>query len=128
MKERLEDILSRGDSGTLMNDANEALEEVVRGVLENGGKGEVTLKIKIASTKHEYVEIVPELNKKVPQPARRSDLYFGNIENGDISRNSPSQPDLPNTRDQNTQAPEHEEPERGEVDSDGVIHTFTPKA
>lgn len=109
MKEKLEDILSRGDSGVLMNDANEQLQEVVKAVLDNGGKGSVTLKINIARVKNEAIEIVPELTSKIPAPSRMPDLYFGDAANGDVSRKHPGQPDLPNT-----DTKEH-------VDEDGVV-------
>lgn len=114
-EESVQSLLETADQGSLLEDADKHLRELIEAVTRNGGKGEITIKIKVAEIKgKDAVAVTPELSLKKPAPARLPKPYYVTAEHG-LSRKHGSQPSMPGL-----------EPDE-QVDEDGVVTKLRQK-
>ena len=87
------DMIKEFAHGSTNRAATEALRNVVRACVENGGKGSVTLKL-VIDTKAGVAEIKAKLGVSKPEPALPGG-HFYYTENGDLVDEDPRQLKLP---------------------------------
>jgi hypothetical protein len=96
--------LKRLNGGKLAFDLEQAMDEVLRGVLATGAKGEVHLKLKVemgeSDANFASVSVCGEVKNKVPRAARNKQThYVQGMHSPDamlsLTRRDPSQPPLP---------------------------------
>lgn len=91
----LADLMTRLGKGRLLADGGEALTEIVSAVKELGGKGELTIKIRVKRVPNTESVLVfeYEVNGKAPKSRPSSTcLYAG--DDGSLTPNDPNQREL----------------------------------
>ena len=79
--------------GDLVQRADAELNELMQAIRENGGKGELTLKMPFKVNDAGQIECVPTLTVKKPQRPMGTGIFFVTDE-GRLSRRDPAQMDL----------------------------------
>ena len=87
-------IIREADRKKLVDDAEDALEQIRAAIDAHGGSGEVTIKLKVKKKGDAFI-FGSELKFNIPQPPRVESIFFFNDEAGEFSRKDPRQPDLP---------------------------------
>lgn len=87
-------IIREADRKKLVDDAQEALDDIRAAIEAHGGTGELVIKLKVKKKGDAFI-FGSELKHTVPQPPRVESIFFFNEEQGEFSRNDPRQPDLP---------------------------------
>ena len=72
---------------------DEALEELVKGVVENGGTGKLTLTINVKAQGDGQLLYKAAVKTDVPRPGVPDSIFFGD-EDGKLSRSDPRQMDI----------------------------------
>lgn len=85
--------------GRILHQADEKIMEVVKGVKENGGTGEVTIKLKFKLNARGEMNVKPNVSAKVPQPNEPEALFFVDEDNDRLTREDPKQPEFEETKD-----------------------------
>jgi hypothetical protein len=81
--------------GVLHDRLSEKLAEIVQAVVETGKKGSLTLKLDISLNKDgETLTVSDSVTAKVPDHDTKPSIFYADG-NGNLSRNNPSQPELP---------------------------------
>lgn len=87
-------VLNQLRRGAAVVDASEGLAEVVKAVRKTGKKGKLTITITVVPlNKGAAVDIVDEVNTKLPKPNMGSSLFFAD-DDGALMRNDPRQGEL----------------------------------
>ena len=87
----LQNIIAEADRGQLLEDAEAAIEEIIKALEEQSDRnGELTIKIKF-KTKNGAVQVMPELAHKLSKPERLPTVMFISA-GGELSRRDPRQP------------------------------------
>ena len=87
-------VLTQLRRGSAVVDASEGLAEMVKAVRETGKKGKLTITITVVPlNKGDAVDLVDEVNVKLPKPNRGSSLFFS-ADDGTLLRNDPRQGEL----------------------------------
>lgn len=102
-KADLVNILGNLGGGQSIHQLNDALGDVVEGVMETGKKGEFSLKLTFTKNGDIGLKVDDSHNAKVPQPTMGSTLFFVD-ENNNMVRRDPRQREL------FKEAPRHREP------------------
>lgn len=90
------DVLHELDSGTVHQQLDDMLHEVVRAVQDTKKAGSVSLKIDVKLNERGTMLVVKgTVSSKIPRTAAESTLFFG-TEHGDLSRDDPKQMNLRN--------------------------------
>lgn len=87
---KFSDFLNDHRGGALDIDLAEKLDEVVDAVLRTGKAGDVTLKLKVAKNGDMMVQIIDDVNGKIPVLAEGR-LYFRGVD-GRLTRDNPMAP------------------------------------
>ena len=93
------EVLRTVDKGNLLHDLEDALSQVVQGILEHGKKGEISLKMSLSHDRQtDTMKIIAEVKKKVPVKDKRGSLFFV-TPGGTLTRDNPRQREMfdPNT-------------------------------
>lgn len=83
-------IVSELGAGELLIKSSDELRRLIRGVLDTGKKGEITLTIKAEMSSNGVVELIPVLKNKVPEQPFAPNIFFATT-SGDLSRDQPNQ-------------------------------------
>jgi hypothetical protein len=86
-------LIREADRGQLLDDAEQALQEIVNAIEMHGGAGEMTFKFKVKKKGDAYL-IGSEMKHSVPQPPRVEALFFFDADEGELTRKDPRQPQL----------------------------------
>lgn len=114
-------MLQELNGGRVMGDLNQSLSEVLAGVVSTGGKGEVTLKLKVEFEEENgqncAVAVQGEVKHKVPRASKPKQTHYVKGLSSDsgllsLSRRDPSQPTLPGMPEEDGEA----EPQRRTVE------------
>lgn len=89
----ISEVIRTGRTGTIDALAAEMLAEVVRGVLETGGKGSLTLKFSVSKNGDNQIMIDVKPTKNVPLADLGSIMMFADSE-GRLTRNDTRQEEL----------------------------------
>lgn len=79
--------------GELLGECDRKLSELVGAIHETGGKGEITIKLKLDTNKAGQIECNPAVQVKKPSRALGTGIYFATDE-GRLSRRDPNQLDI----------------------------------
>lgn len=89
-------VLAQLEKGSLANQATEALEQIVAGVVSIGKAGSLTLKLTVrpAAKRSDMVVIESAITVRAPEPDRPGSFFFA-TDDGGLAREDPNQPLLP---------------------------------
>lgn len=79
--------------GELLNRGDDALTEVITALRENGGSGEVTVKLPFKVNKAGQLECTPSVTTKLPSRPMGTGIYFA-ADSGRLTRRDPRQMDI----------------------------------
>lgn len=79
--------------GAFLVESSSKLMEVVAAVHENGGKGEITIKLKISKSGNSMVKIDSDVSSKKPKPAKLPTVLYSS-EDGQLLQYDPRQGQL----------------------------------
>ena len=91
---QIADVLRQLAGGSVYDDANAKLAEIVEAVKETRKAGELTIKLKISPNGDGSVKVHEDVKAKVPELSRGDTVFFV-TSGGILSRNDPRQGDLP---------------------------------
>lgn len=86
-------LITEHRGGDLELAASEKLRLIIAALREYGGKGELTVKLKLSLTPHGMIEIEPTITAKAPEPDLKPSVFYL-TENGELSRRDPGQMDI----------------------------------
>jgi len=86
-------LLQAHRRGELVREADDLLAEMISAIKENGGKGDLTLKLSVKMNEAEQLEITPTLKMNKPRKALSVGIFYVSDE-GKLSRRDPRQDDM----------------------------------
>lgn len=86
-------MLTEYRRGELEADLSRRLDAVLEALAEHGGKGEVSLKIRLQKTKHGALDVTATPSHRIPEPKMAPALFFQDAD-GNLVRNDPNQMDI----------------------------------
>lgn len=92
------DTLRQIRFGELQDELTEQLNALTTACTKSGRAGELVLKIKLKPGKGGQVEVLDDLNVKMPKPERGTSIFFATPE-GNLQREDPRQMELPELRE-----------------------------
>jgi len=93
MGKSLIQIIREADRKKLVDDAEDALEQIRAAIDQYGGTGDITIKLKVKKKGDAFL-FLSELKFSVPQPPRVESIFFFDEESEEFSRKDPRQPEL----------------------------------
>lgn len=91
---QLQTILSNLSRGRVENDIDTKIMEVIKGVRETGGKGEIDIKLKFTLSQHGEMLVSAIPKAKVPPAVIPPSIFFIDADNDLLMREDPKQPEL----------------------------------
>lgn len=79
--------------GTLIEQLDTALTDVLTAMNETGGDGSITLTLPLKRNKGGQIECTPKVESKRPRPAVGTGIYYA-TEDGRLTRSDPGQMDM----------------------------------
>lgn len=86
-------ILREADRKKLLDDAQDALDQIRAAIETHGGSGDITIKLKVKKKGDAFI-FGSELKFSVPQPPRVESIFFFDESENDFTRKDPRQPEL----------------------------------
>lgn len=88
------DVLGAVEGGSLFNQLNDALQDLVVAVTETRKVGEISVTLKISPNGETAVSITGAIKAKVPEPNKGITIFYADG-GGNLLRRDPRQPELP---------------------------------
>ena len=79
--------------GELLRQGDQQLSEVIAAMAENGGDGELTIKLPFKLNKGGQIECTPKITSKIPQRPMGTGIFFAD-DDGRLTRRDPNQLDI----------------------------------
>jgi hypothetical protein len=88
------DVLGSVEGGTVFNQINDELQDLVVAVTEHRKAGEITVTLKVSPNGERAVSVTAAFKSKQPQPAKGVTIFYADG-GGNLLRKDPRQPELP---------------------------------
>lgn len=76
--------------GEILQEGNDALQDVITAIRQFGGKGKLTLTLNFKMEKGDQISLTPDIKTEKPRRALSTGLYFA-TEDGGLTRRDPNQ-------------------------------------
>lgn len=86
-------LVTEHRGGDLEARCSDKLTELLEGLRDYGGKGELNLKLKFKQNKYGQVEVDADVKAKIPEPDVKGSVFFL-TEDGELTRRDPNQADI----------------------------------